>query len=168
VYYKTLENRDLFITQRNRPWWHTAIAGLSYTVAISALYFFFTNFNGISLPGLAFVLTYSIMMGLRFSMMIHYHFDFVAFQYKKEKSVGPIRFGKWKPFENLGYIGVFNNASGLYDLNLWYDGNQYFTIKSFQDMKEALEMGEELAKKMDIDLLDAAGGPHDSKWVDLD
>lgn len=170
MYYRLLEEKELFITEGTRPWWHLVIAALGYTAAITALYFGITVFNadGRFLAGMAFVITFSIMTGIRFSLVLNYHFDFESSLYKIEKRVGPIGFGKWKSFEELGYIAVYNKTLGMYDVNLWYDGNQYFTVSSFDDMTKALQMGEDLARKLKLNLLDAAGDPHKSKWIDLD
>jgi hypothetical protein len=161
--------QHVFISQGIRPWWHTLIAALGYTTTFVVLYFVITKFNdnGRRLAGFAFIATYAFMTGIRYSMVIHYHFNFDTAKYKIEKSVGFIRYGRWKTFEKLGYIAVYNMASGFYNVNLWHEGDQYITLSAFEDVDKALEMGKEFAEKMNVDLLDASGGPHDSNWVDV-
>jgi len=59
------------------------------------------------------------------------------------------------------------NAKSLYEINLWYNRNKHFNIGTIDDFKLAIKQGKMIAKKLDIDLLDAATDPRDSKWVDL-
>lgn len=99
--------------------------------------------------------------------MHDYHFDFENKKYKIEKHVGPIKFGRWKPFKKIEYLSVFNNGKGFYEINLWYNKNKRFNIINFEELDITLETGKTIAKKLNIDLLDAATDPRDSKWVTL-
>lgn len=170
MYYRFLEKSEIFIAEGKRPWWHLAIAALCFTVTIVSIYFLsntLSNDRDLT-SGIALISLYSLVMGVRYAMIKHHHFDFVASQYKIEKGIGPFTFGKWKDFERLNYISVFNNQLGMFEVNLWYNQNKHFQIVLYDDIDQALELGEKLAKKLEIDLLDAAHDPRNSQWVDLD
>jgi len=106
--------------------------------------------------------------GVYFSLRSDYHFDFENRRYKKLFCLGPLRYGAWKAFQNLEYISVFAKSEETIELNLWYDNNSHFTIAMFNDISSGLDAGKRVAKKLEIDLLDAATDPRDSKWIDID
>lgn len=109
------------------------------------------------------VLSFSLGVGL--SNFREYHFDFDENRYKILFCVGLVKVGKWKPFENLEYISVFrNNARSVFEINLWYNRNKHFNISMYFKKEEALRMGKEIAKKLNIPILDATD-PYNSKWI---
>ncbi len=93
-----------------------------------------------------------MVMGIVFSMVKDFHFDFKNKKYKIVKRVGPIGFGSWKNFEQLNYLSVYENLDGLYELKLWYNKIRHYSIDIYRSKTNAIEAGKELAKNLSIDL----------------
>jgi len=159
---------DVFISQGKRPIWHQILAAASFTIVIIGVYLFIKEIEvGKISEAPVFLMVFCFLLGVRYSVVNNYYFDFEKKQYKIEKTIGPIRYGYWKDFQLLEYVSVFLNAKSLYEINLWYNRNKHFNIGTIDDFKLAIKQGKMIAKKLDIDLLDAATDPRDSKWVDL-
>lgn len=60
------------------------------------------------------------------------------------------------------------NGKGILEINLWYNKNRHFNLGQGENLTLALTAGKKIAKKLKIDLLDAASNPRDSKWVSVD
>ncbi len=167
-----MEKNDLLISQGNRPWWQIILAALFFTGMFVFLYYFLTTFNIYNplkkVKGSLHFLQLAIFLfagGVSFSIVKDYHFNFKEHTYKILYCVGPVKIGRWKQFENLGYISVFKNSKNFFEINLWYNKNRHFNISTYTKVDLALLAGEELALKLKIDLLDATD-PYHSKWVD--
>lgn len=169
-------NRDeILISQGDRPWWQRLIAAVFFTVTVVFLFYFFILFdfrNQEMLEGSFGALNIAIItfsMGIGFSVYREYHFNFQERKYKVLACVGVVKLGEWKQFEKLDYISVFkNNSKDLFEINLWYNENKHFNISIYFERDTAIFLGKQLARKLNIDLLDATD-PYNSKWVvDLD
>ena len=101
--------------------------------------------------------------GVAFSVVREYHFNFTEKKYKIQYCVGPIRFGTWKYFKNLEYVSVFKKKD-YYEINLWYNRNKRFNISNTNDALNAFEAGKEIAKKLQLDIIDARD-PHHSERI---
>lgn len=156
-----MTKKDVFISQGVRPIWHLVIASICYTLIIVYVYLFYTDlfpsnnelrhFNINWIYAIIILLFYAI----KFSLVNHYHFDFEKKKYKIEKTIGPIKMGKWKEFRNLNYISIFKNSKELYEVNLWYNKNKHFNIVTFDEYNVGLKIGKEIAAKMNLELFDA-------------
>ena len=88
-------------------------------------------------------------------MVKDYHFDFKMKRYKVVKRVGPVGFGEWKRFKSLDYVSMFQNVDGLFELKLWYNTNKNFSIEYFRTKENAREVGEKLARDLELSFYDA-------------
>ncbi|EAQ99765.1 hypothetical protein [Maribacter sp. HTCC2170] len=172
-----MDNKNVIISEGNRPLWQRIIASLIYTCIIVFLILFFTNFNfttntkilksSFSLLELAIVL---LPTALAFSVVRDWHFDLDNKKYKIDYSLGPIGFGKWKPLPQIDYVSVFKqpkeNGDYIYEANLWYQKNKHFNILESDNLESVFEMGKRVAQILNVKLLNATI-PNAHKWVEL-
>ncbi|MFL9837601.1 hypothetical protein ABS768_08835 [Flavobacterium sp. ST-75] len=182
---KTLDN--VIISEGRRPFWQTIIAALFYTVTagllLMAVIAFFLELSMETLKGIIGIVSLSIVTfayALKFSAINNVYFDLENRKYKKEIVVGPFKTGKWIELPEIDYISVFRqgwskdsdgdgrtDSSGyVYDVNVWHNTSKHFTIYSNGYPEASLEMGRQLAVKLNTDLLDATD-PFNKEWVDL-
>ena len=115
------------------------------------------------------------LLGVRFSLIQNIHFDLKDKRYKKEYSVGIIGVGVWKQLPEIEYVSVFKQSlksdeSGehcgfKFNLNMWYPVNKHFTIYSCDEPEPVFVVAKFIAKKLQVDLLDATV-PNDFKWLE--
>lgn len=164
---------DAHISQGRRPFWQTILAALFYTAAIVVLYMFYISssfdfgekklilpFQMLELPIIL------ISLGVALSVVNDYIFDFENKQFRIIHNVGPISWGKWRPIKSLDYISVFQKVEGKFQINLWYNTNKHINFSVFRNYDESMIAAKQLAKKLQIDLVDASD-PRDSKWIEL-
>lgn len=164
---------DAHFSQGRRPFWQTIIAASCYTAAIVILYLFYIS-SSIDLEGKKIILPIRMLelpfilitLGIGFSVVNDYLFDFQNKQFRIIHNIGPIRWGKWRRINSLDYISVFQKVEGKFEINLWYNKNRHINFYVFRSYNEAMSVGELLAKKLRINLVDASS-PRDSKWIEL-
>ena len=182
-----INSENIIISEGTRPFWQTAIAAILYTVTFVLLFIVVFNFiQDFSFLSLVYSLEYifpcvlTVGFALKYSAVNNVYFDLENKKYKKEIAVGPFKFGKWVDLPNVEYISVFRQAwskdsdgdgitdgSGYrYDVNVWYNASKHFTIYTNGYPEASLEMGRQLALRLNTDLLDATD-PQDKKWIDL-
>lgn len=182
---KTLDN--VIISEGRRPFWQTIIAALLFTATIVLLFIavvpLFVVFDmGTFIGAVKFIFPAMLTFGyaLKFSTINNVYFDLENRKYKKEIVVGPFKTGKWIELPEIDYISVFRQAwskdsdgdgrtdsSGyVYNVNVWHNTSKHFTIYSNGYPEASLEMGRQLALKLNTDLLDATN-PQNKEWVDL-
>ena len=166
------------IREGNRPWWQRLIAALLYTVTFVLLLLFFTNFQ-FTLDtkmlkgsfGLLEISIFTFFNALAFSVVRDFVFDIENRRFKILYCVGPIELGSWRKLPEIEYVSVFKQllADGnyVYETNLWYQGNRHMEIYENLDKAMAFEMGREIAKILNVSLLDATV-PNNYVWVDVD
>lgn len=166
-----MNRNEILISQGNRPWWQKVMAAIFFTTTVIFLYYFFLYFNLENEDllkgsfGALNLAIFSFATGVGFSVFRENHFIFEEKKYKTLICVGPVKMGQWKQFERLEYISVFkNNSRDIFEVNLWYNKNKHFNISIYSEEESALFIGKQLAKKLNIDLLDATN-PHNSKWI---
>lgn len=178
-YYCTMDFKktNIIISEGQRPFWQVALAALFFTVTLAQLgYGLWEVFLGDGFWGaMGFLDTIilTVVLGLKFSMVTSIHFDIAKKRYKKQYTVGPIKYGKWEYLPNIEYISVFgqglSDSDGdrvdvVYDVNVWHDTSKHFTIYSSEELEPSYEMAKYIALKLEVDLLDASV-PHDKKWL---
>jgi len=164
-----VKEKDIYISSGPRPFWQLIIASVFYTLVLFSMYKFIRGMID-STPSVLWVLgsIFAFVLGLQFSLTNSFHFDIEKRQFKEDFHIGPFFYGEWEPFPDLDYVSVFNFKEGFYQINLWIKGNDFYTITGTNDLKIALEVGESIAKKLNIDLLDAATDPRNSVWIKLE
>lgn len=157
----------------SRPFWQKIIAAIGYTGMFVCLY------NAIVLPPRPdlpnnpgnimtwiFIAYTCFMLGLYFSRVRDFHFDFVTERYKVVRRIGPFALGNWKQFKSIDYVSVFRREYGHYQVKVWFQQNKDLLVAGFYDFDDAMQFGKELAIQLQVDVLDAATNPRDSEWVD--
>lgn len=158
------KDRDILISTKPRPVWQKVLAALFYTAVGICIYIFCTTF----IPHILETASLFFILALRFSLEKDYYFDLKDKRYKIIKRVGPVEVGKWTNFQNLGYVSVFKNGKGIFEINLCYNKNRHFNLGQGENLEITVKAGKQIAKKLQIDLLDAATNPHNSKWIPIE
>lgn len=163
-----MEEKEVYISSGSRPFTLLVIAAVYFTMSGAFMYTFIKGFMDEDLSIIwLFASFFTFMLGVSFSRTKNFHFDIKNKRFKKKYRIGSFTYGFWKPLPELEYISVFNFKGRLYQINLWIKGNDFYTITTLNDLQIALEEGKSIAKKLDIDLLDAATDPRNSIWVAL-
>ena len=153
--------QQTYISKGSKPWWKFIFSAFCFTIAIYIPYNSITTYDPSEFTSLkATIIIASLMLpfivlGIVFSMVKDFHFDFIQKRYKIVKRVGPFGYGRWKNFEALNYLSVCENLDSLYELKLWYNENQHYSIDIFKKRKDAVEAGKDLAKNLFIDFYSA-------------
>lgn len=114
--------------------------------------------------GLAYIITFGFILGIRYPQVIDYQFDFEKKTYKKIYTFGFIKFPKEFPFEDLKYIAVFGKNDLIYEINLWHGKNKQFTISYYEELPIALTNARHIAEKLHLDISDASN-PNSADWL---
>lgn len=164
-----MKNKEVYISNGKRPILHLIIAAACFTACTVIAYLFFTDANLIKknkdYGGFAYVFFFVFMMGVRYSQVIDYEFNFENMEYKKIYTYGFIKFSKRFNFQKLKYVAVFKNADDSYEINLWHGKNKRFMISLYDNPKVALRNASYIADKLQLDVWDATN-PHHGVWID--
>lgn len=165
-----MESKEVYISEGNRPLWQRILAAAFLTAAIVCVLVFFDVLqisdslrNAKRSAAMLQLFIICASQGIAFSVVRDYHFNFTEKKYKIEYCVGPIHFGTWKYFKNLEYVSVFKKED-YYEINLWYNKNKRFNISNTNDPLDAFEAGKVIAKKLQLDIIDARD-PHNSERI---
>jgi len=173
-----VKNKNIILSEGQRPIWQMVIAAFFYALSIVIIIGFFelanSDFKGerVTLILYSLVLSFFIfLIGFRFSAVNNILFNLENHTYKNEYSVGPIRFGKWRPLPEIEYVSFFKqplkNEEYIFEINLWYKKNKHFNIYRSNYYESTLEMGFYIADKLNVKLLDATT-PNKYKYLDMD
>ncbi|MEM6684859.1 MAG: hypothetical protein AAF617_03600 [Bacteroidota bacterium] len=160
---------EIIISRGNKPLWQNIIAALFCALTITAIFLLFYNFNTQtkqeSIQKIMAIIC-AIGPALYYTISKTHHFDFKNRLYKREYSFLIFKKGKWEPLPALEYVSVFEKRMNLYEVNVWYKDNQHFKIYTLFEKEEAISVGKQLAKYLQLDVLDATVA-NDSKWIDV-
>lgn len=98
---------------------------------------------------------YCFFFGFVFSSKNTKFFNLKYKKYKNQYSVGPIKVGKWRALPALEYVSVFKNGRDIFEINIWHNRNKHFNIYNYNNKEEAVEIGYDVAKSLEIKLFDA-------------
>ena len=169
--------KNIIISEGNRPIWQTCIAAFLYTLALILLGMFFLAYEVVpfevgSSKGdfrIFYVAVLCIVQGFLFSVVKSIFFDLKKKRYKEQYSVGPIKIGRWKNLPEIDYVSIFkqpkSDGNYIYEVNLWHQRNRHFNVYESINLNPIFEMGKEIAKSLDVDLLDATE-PNNHKWIE--
>lgn len=165
----------MIITEGKRPLWQTIIAALCYTCTLLFVYMFFkeVSFDGESIragANLLYAGSFLFVIAVRFSLVKNVLFDLENKKYKHENQFGLIKLGKWEELPKIEYVSVFRqplvNDDYIYEVNLWYNTNKHFCIYKHHESELVFNLGKQVAKRLEIDLLDATK-PNNYNWIKL-
>ncbi len=169
-YFLFMKENYLFIYQSPPPKWKIVVAALLFSVAFYNLYRCIQDIiNPNTYPSILSVFFFIcfIIIAMPIATTTNFHLDIENDRFKEEKQLGRMKIGWWEPMFPFDYVSVFKFKESMYVIRLWFDRNEYFTVAGYSNKSIALEEGEIIARKMSIDLLDAATDPRNSKWIDL-
>lgn len=172
-------DKNLIISEGNRPFWQIIVATLCYTLAAILLAMFFFGYQPLSEQSINATRDFSflyigvlcISQGILFSVVKNLHFDLGNRKMKEEYQVGPIKTGKWRNLPDIEYVSVFRqpkaDGSFIFEANLWYKGNKHFNIYQNTHKDTVMLMGTNVAKILRLRLWDATV-PQQGHWVELE
>ncbi|WP_285651260.1 hypothetical protein [Allomuricauda sp. NBRC 101325] len=174
-----MEKEGVIISEGGRSIFQLVLASFFFTMGIILLLLYFFGINLFDLDnsykkwivGNFEIGLFAIVQGVVFSMVRSIHFDLKANKYKIVYSVGPISYGKWKELPEVNYVSVFrqpkSNGKYTFDVNLWYTNNRHFNVYENYIVEPSFDMGYQIAKSLNVDLLDATD-PHNKKWIEIE
>jgi hypothetical protein len=172
-----LNQKEIIVSQRQRPFWQLIIASFLYTFS---LFFLFYGFYKMYLMGLNetnvkvikgntsfFSLSlYAFFGGLKLSIHKTIFINTVKQKLKSQYSVGIIKVNYHSEIPELKYVSIFKNPkSESIEINLWYGKNKHFNVSNFEFVNDAMDFGLLFSNKLNIDLLDATEKGN-FKWID--
>ena len=150
---------DFVISEGERYLWQTLIAAASFTMAVFLIYYlgtiFFRN-SSVQMKGVMSVINLIILclgVGISFSVVRDYEFDFKNNLYRMKYRVGPISYGKWKIMRQIDYVSIHKNRSGAYPVNLWLNSGRHVKLGVYGDENDAVSAAKELALKFEVYIL---------------
>lgn len=174
-----MEKGKVIISEGNRPFWHSVVASVFYTLAILLVSMFFFGFeifpkNGISSQwnfNMLIAATACMAQGILFSSVKFVFFDLSVKRYKEEYRVGPFKTGRWKQLPEIEYVSVFRqpkkDGNFIFETNLWYKKNKHFNIYESAVLEPAVVMGKSVALLLKVNLLDATR-PNNHTWINVE
>ena len=166
--------KDILISDGERPFWQTIVAAFFYTVAFGLVILFVLSIIKISfinlkyskdLTSLIYLIVFFFMGGLNFSLVTSIFFDLEKEKMKVQYRVGYFKVNRLSEIPELKYVSVFFKTENSYLVNLWYKGNKHFEIAEFAEIDSALEFGKAFSYKLKLDLLDATEKGN-SQWIE--
>ena len=170
-----VDNHVIKIETKDKPILLQIIAALFFSISIYILGLYIYRFEYISyenfaknIAALLHVIPLLIFGGISFSGKRTMYFDLENKKFKNELSVGPIKNGIWQDLPTLHYISVFGvDSKYFFFINLWYGKNEYLEIFTVYKKESAFELGYQIAKKLNVKLLDATQ-KNNYKYLDMD
>lgn len=121
--------------------------------------FFISIYNTILASG------FLISMALSFSMvkdvLININDQYLISSYR----VGGFKYDVKSELPNLHYISIFKNSKKEFEANLWYGKNNKYKMYVFEKHEDALNFGNTIALKFNLDILDATEKGN-FKWLE--
>ncbi|KAA5827277.1 hypothetical protein FPF71_00075 [Algibacter amylolyticus] len=165
-------DKTLTYIERQKPLWLRISAAILFTI-VAGLIFHFVITMDFSLEERHFyghfdyfqTIFILLFLAIYFSYTVNCYFDFGTKLFKREKTIGIFRYGRWKPLPDLDYVSLFAVNANTFEINLWHSKNKHWDLYEKYDFKDAFTIAYELSELLDISLLDATI-PGDFKWVD--
>ncbi|WP_290700776.1 hypothetical protein [Lacinutrix sp.] len=172
-----MDKKHIIVSETPRPFWQLIIAALFLTFAVFVITLFIYRFNldnkylrSLARNGLP-IIGFLIAGGLSFCTQKRIYIDLENSKFKPSLEVGFVKIGKWKTINNYEYVSIFFDPSKseteMFEVNLWYDRNKHFELYTRNNFEDAVSVGFDISKALNIDLLDATI-PNDFKWIDKD
>ena len=170
--------KEIVVSEGQRPLWQRVIAALLYTVMFFTLlfYFYLLHNSGLedlkkvrNITGLLQISFYCFIGGLNFSIVKTLFINLEKEKLKTEYRVGIFSIKYFSEFPKLEYVSVFKhyyekNDNTIFEINLWYKGNKHFNVSNFEEFQPAMDFGLMFSNKLNLDLLDATEKGN-SKWI---
>lgn len=154
---------EVLISPGERYWYEIMLASVFYAVFVyllfSSIYNFIVdkNFGSlfVSIYHTLFVSGFLISMALKFSMVKDIYININEQYLISSYRVGRIKYDVKSKLPDLQYVSIFKNAKNEFEANLWYGKNNHYKMYVFEKFEEALDFGNIIAQKFNLDILDA-------------
>jgi len=151
-------NQEIVVVKGKKAWYALLFPFACFCIALGILWNGFevlTSEMDIRFIEVALAWSFAaflfVILGTVFGMVQDYHFDFKRKRYKIVKRIGVLGMGRWRQFQNLEYVSVFENPDGRFEINLWYNSNKHFFIDSYFYSKAAIKYATRIAKELKIE-----------------
>ena len=165
---------ELIISEGSRRWYERALAIFFFSCALFFLYrlgcLFFENEPDEDLfmhaahelkpiavcfaGGIAFSMTKTILIDVDKNKLISRY------------EVGRFSRNHIANIPALDYVSVFKNTKDQFETNLWYARNKHYKMFFFSEKASALAFATMVAKKLNLELLDATEKGN-KKWIEI-
>lgn len=164
---------EVLISPGERHILETILASMFYAIFIYLLFSSIYNFTINKSYGGLFVSLYNVLLASGFLISMALSFSMVKdifINVKDEYLISCYRVGRFKyevksKLPELQYVSIFKNAKDQFEANLWYGKNNHYKMYVFEEYDEALQFGKIIAKKFNLDVLDATE-KGDFKWLE--
>lgn len=153
-----INNDTIIISQDQKPFYQNVFAAILYTLTLFTLCVSIHYLSirwiavGLKCLELASVLLFA---ALKFSVIRKIYLNTTTSKLTIEYCVKSIKLYS-VTISNMNYVSIFKKRTDSpYQINLWYHTNKHFNICTFKKSKEAFEIAQKFANKLNIDLLDA-------------
>ena len=168
-----IKDFEVCVFEGKRSWYELLLASVFFSIFIYVLILLFYNTyfelslivflkrlaSTIGLGGFCFI------KGLQFSATKNMLIDLDTNTIVSRYIVGPFTYDSKTKAAEFEYVSFFKNKEDSFGTNLWYKVNRHFKMYSFEKEEAARKFSIEIAKKLNIDLLDATERAN-SKWID--
>ena len=164
---------ELIVAQGKNPLWKllVSVAFFSYLVWIIILngkMFYLYGFReeifrkfSESLEIIGFCLSGGIVFATTKTVLIDIDKDLLISRF----NVGLFSKDVKSTVPKLEYVSVYLDANQYYQVNLWYIGNKHYKMYVFDKKETAMQFGNHVAVKLNIDLLDATERGN-NRWIE--
>ena len=167
-----IKDYEVCVFEGKRKWYELILASVFYSIFIYLFILLFNNaFPDLSLIGFLKRLASTIAIGgfcfgkgLQFSATFNMLVDLDTNTIVSRYIVGPFTYDSKTKAAEFEYVSFFKNKDDSFGTNLWYKVNRHFKMYSFENEEAARKFSVEIAKKLNIDLLDATEKGN-SKWI---
>ena len=178
-----MKEKQIIIYKGAKTNWQLFVAAILFSISILIIVSFFVEIKIAYMEylyyshwiGKVFLLVFILPAAIHNSSSIIFSFDLEKMLCKKQFSVGPINYGKWKKLQHIEYVSIHkqplkNGTVYVFDINLWLKKNRHLTISRYADLyfENAFEMGFQIANALKFSYLDSTAELSQNwDWVDL-
>lgn len=172
---KDLENDEIIIHQGKRHFLEIVLGSVFFAIFIylilEAIYLWFEyqNFDLFLLLTRNLLLSsgFLLVMGLTFTLTKSIIINPSSEKLISIYSVGVFSKRIESKIPELNYISIFKNAKDEFEVNLWYEKNKHYKMYVFEKFGEAIALGKQLSKRLNIDLLNATKKGN-FEWIEIE
>ena len=137
------------------------VVAVLYNVLIDESSWIFIQSIYAPLTGALFCLAFALNYSIEKTILIDLKKDKLIYRF----SFGPYEHNQFSTVPKLEYVAVFKNIEGIYEVNLWFNGNKHYRMDHFDKSTEAFDFAKVVTSKLNLRLLDATK-KGDTHWIE--
>ncbi|NMH28230.1 hypothetical protein [Flavobacterium silvaticum] len=169
-----MESKTIVVSQGRLPIWRAILAAgcfswILYILGLDAWAIYQVGYDeklwtacAKSMNSVGYFFAAGVLLSLRRTVRISPAENLL----QTDLQVGPFRKTITQSAPELEYMSVFKNQKEQFEANLWYKGNKHYKMCAFDKPAEAFSFARDIAKKLNIDLLDATR-KGDFTWIEM-